>query len=463
LVDFREPLARALLGGIAIKFCRSSGSAPPQWAISFMSGQRPFPQDPSDVAIDRVVLINDFSEVRGGAATLVVLLLQALRKMKIPVTLITGDEGSDLKHLRDGVEVVSLNKQSLLNRPAGKALAEGIYNPSARALLSDWISRNDTANTVYHLHNWSHILSPSIFAALRPVWRRTALHAHDYFLACPNGAFANYQTGLACPLKPMSAACLATNCDRRSYLHKMWRVLRHASRQLLWNSGNRPMDILLIHEDMKEPFLRSGFDSSHLITVRNPSNAFSNDRVAAESNREFVFIGRVVEEKGIDDFLSAVESAAVPARVIGDGNKLSELKHQYPNVIFDGWRSRSEIAQLIQSARMVVVSSRYPEPFGLVIVEALASGLPVIVPRSALLSREVSAKGIGLSYDPHHAGELAEFLKSTSADDALVERMSRQAYALRDVLSLAPEEWSSRILAHYRSLLHPSIPVGDEL
>lgn len=375
--------------------------------------------------------------------------------MKIPVTLVTGDQGQDLKHLGKGVEVVSLNKESLLNRPAGKALTEGIYSPSAKTLLSDWITRNDTANTVYHLHNWSHILSPSIFVALRPVWKRTVLHAHDYFLACPNGAFANYQTGLACPLRPMSVACLATNCDRRSYLHKLWRVGRHGSRLLLWNSDNRPTDIFLIHEDMKEPFVRSGFDSSHLITVRNPSSAFSNDRVAAESNREYVFIGRVVEEKGIDDFLEAAESAGVPARVIGDGSKLSELRQRYPDVIFDGWRSRAEIAQLIQSARIAVVCSRYPEPFGLVIVEALASGLPVIIPRTALLSREVSTKRIGISYDPHHAGELAEFFRSTAADDVLVETMSRQAYALRDDLSLAPDEWSARILAHYRSLLRP--------
>jgi glycosyltransferase involved in cell wall biosynthesis len=417
-----------------------------------MNSQTPPPKILPDPAIDRVVLINDFSEVRGGAAALVVLLLEALRKLKIPITLVTGDQGQDLKH-DDDVEIVSLNEVSLLKRPTGQALANGIYNPSARKMLADWISRNDSANTVYHLHNWSHILSPSIFVALRPVWKRTVVHAHDYFLACPNGAFANYQTGLECPLKPMSVRCLASNCDRRSYLHKLWRIGRQGIRQALWNSDSNPADIFLIHEGMREPFVRSGFDSSRLITVRNPSSAFSDDRVAAETNHEYVFIGRVVEEKGIDDFLEAVESAGVPARVIGDGSKLSELKQKYPHVIFDGWRSRAEIARLIRSARMAVICSRYPEPFGLVIVEALASGLPVILPRTALLSREVSEKGIGISYDPHQPGELAGLFRSTAVDNALIGAMSRHAFDLRDQLSVDPDRWSAQILSHYRSLL----------
>jgi hypothetical protein len=203
--------------------------------------------------IDRVVLINDFSKIRGGAAALVVLLAQKLMDMGVNVTLITGDNGRDLSGMADKVEIVALNETSLLDRPALLAAAKGLYNLSSENTVSDWISRNDTPGTVYHLHNWSHIFSPSIFYSLRAVARRVVMHAHDYFLACPNGAFVNYQTGHECALRPLSLACLSTNCDRRSYSQKLWRSGRHVVRSLRWDFNSHQTDILLIHPGMREP------------------------------------------------------------------------------------------------------------------------------------------------------------------------------------------------------------------
>ena len=53
------------------------------------------------------------------------------------------------------------------------------------------------------------------------------------------------------------------------------------------------------------------------------------------------------------------------------------LARQYPEVAFLGWRSREEMADLVGDARLLAMPSRYPEPFGLVALEAMAAGLPV--------------------------------------------------------------------------------------
>jgi glycosyltransferase involved in cell wall biosynthesis len=401
--------------------------------------------------IDRVVLINDFSQVRGGAAALVVLLAQQLQGQGLTVTLVVGDEGA----LQDsnGIDVVSLCEPPLLDRPARIAATKGLYNPAAANMLSRWISQNDTPRTVYHLHNWSHILSASIFGALAPVSRRTVMHAHDYFLVCPNGAFNNYRAGEVCRLAPMSAACISTNCDKRNFVHKLWRVARQEIRRSLWDFDRHQTDILLIHEGMSEPFLRSGIAGSQLHSVRNPSVPYSNSRVEAEKNSEFLFIGRVDEEKGVRDFLEAAREAGARARIIGDGNERPELVRQFPEAIFDGWQSHTGIAQLIGSARMLVVPSRYPEPFGLVITEALGSGLPVILPNSALLKTEVTRHNIGIACNTRSIKELSTVIQSVMTDNKRVEAMSREAFRLRDELAIDPASWSRDIVSRYETIL----------
>jgi glycosyltransferase involved in cell wall biosynthesis len=406
-----------------------------------------------DNPLDRVVLINDFSKVRGGAAALVVLLAEKLLAKNINVTLITGDDGSALQTLLPGVSVVSLNEPPLLDRPAKVAAIKGWYNSSANQMVANWIAHNDTPRTVYHVHNWTHILSASVFRALHDVRHRTVMHAHDYFLACPNGAFVNYQSGRECQLAPLSVACLATDCDRRSYTQKLWRAGRHAVRRSLWDFRQNQTSVLLIHDGMREPFERAGIASSQLQTVRNPSLPFLTERVRAEENKEYVFIGRVEEEKGVADFLAAARAAGVPARVIGDGSALPALRDAFPHVAFDGWQSREGIAALIGKARMLVVASRYPEPFGLVIVESLASGLPVILPVSALLSQEVTQSGIGMACDTRSVEALSRMISQTRADDADVERMSKMAFSMRDQLSATPDRWSEQLTRQYHELL----------
>jgi len=404
-------------------------------------------------ALDRVVLINDFSKVRGGAAALVVLLAKELLEMKVNVTLVTGDNGQHLTGELNNVEIVSLGEPPLLDRPTKDAVLKGLYNPAAAKMLSDWISRNDTPGTVYHVHNWSHILSASIFRSLGVVSRRTVMHAHDYFLACPNGAYADYRDGKECALTPLSFACLSTNCDRRSYSHKLWRAGRHLIRQSLWDFDKFGTDILIIHENMGERFERAGFARSQLVTVRNPSVPYTDSRIRAEENQEYVFIGRVEEEKGVSDFLAAARRVKAPARIIGDGSKLRELSELFPEATFDGWQSRTCIAELLKSARMLVVPSRYPEPFGLVIAESVASGMPVILPHSALLAAEVADQAVGIPCDTRSIDELARVIDSTRNDDEKIGIMSRRAFDLRTRFSVDPTNWSAQIVSYYNTLL----------
>ena len=87
-----------------------------------------------------------------------------------------------------------------------------------------------------------------------------------------------------------------------------------------------------------------------------------------------MYVGRVAIEKSIEDFLKL----DLPGTkcVVGEGPQLEELRSKYPEVRFAGAKHGQELAQYYASADVFVFPSR-TDTFGLVMLEALASGVPV--------------------------------------------------------------------------------------
>ncbi len=207
-----------------------------------------------------------------------------IRERGIPVTLLTGDAGGNAALEAAGIAVHALGGASLLEASAVASLRLGLYNPSTVGFVGDWIRRHDDPGTVYHLHGWSQILSPSVFRVLEPVKSRLFVSAHDFFLTCPNGAYALFRQGQVCPHVPLGLACLSTNCDRRSYAHKLWRV----ARQVIQNQSLRYADgtprVLAIHEAMRPLLVRGDVPNAAITTLPNPIRPWSAERIPAERN-----------------------------------------------------------------------------------------------------------------------------------------------------------------------------------
>jgi 1,2-diacylglycerol 3-alpha-glucosyltransferase/glucuronosyltransferase len=88
----------------------------------------------------------------------------------------------------------------------------------------------------------------------------------------------------------------------------------------------------------------------------------------------FLTVGRIAVEKNVDAFLALdLPGSKV---VVGDGPQRAELLERYPEVHFPGRKSGAELASLYASADVFVFPSR-TDTFGLVLLEALASGTPV--------------------------------------------------------------------------------------
>jgi len=402
---------------------------------------------------ERIVVINDASTARGGATGLALLSVRLLRARGLDVTFVCGDAGEHGDLAASGAEVVALGQGRLLARGRLGAARDGLWNRAALRLLSGWIAARDTPGTVYHLHGWAQILSPSVFAALAPVARRTVVHAHDFFLACPNGVYMDFQRMAPCRRVPLSPDCLATHCDKRSRPQKGWRVLRHAGLRRAFSRGDWAA-VAMIHPDMAGPLVRGGVPAARLVTLRNPAEAAGPERVQAERNARAVFVGRLSEEKGPADLARATAALGIPVTFVGEGPLEAELQRLNPAAEFAGWQDRAGIARQLARARLLAMPSRLPEPFGLAAAEAARAGVPVVLPDIALMAREIVGAGIGLSYDPDEPDGLEQALaRLRDAPEREIQGMSRRAHDNAAKLALTPEGWADGLVALYGAAL----------
>lgn len=102
------------------------------------------------------------------------------------------------------------------------------------------------------------------------------------------------------------------------------------------------------------------------------------------SRRRVVFAGRLVHTKGIDILIRAAAEVNGEFVICGDGRREEKLRSLArrlgvdSRVRFRGWTNADELAEEFANASVVVVPSLWPEPFGIVGIEALAAGRPAI-------------------------------------------------------------------------------------
>lgn len=402
---------------------------------------------------NRVVVINDFSTSNGGASAVAIENALSMAEKGLSVVFISADGLVNDSLQAKGVECVVLKGEALNPNNPIKGLFVGLHNKRANHFIEHWVDQYDHDQTIYHVHCWSKIFSPSIYLALKKVSSRLVIHAHDYFPVCPNGSFVHYNTNTDCTLTPGSIKCLASACDQRSYTHKIWRFARGAMRNAWINFSETKAKIILLHETMASYFLRGDFSRANLQVIPNPIKPYSQVRIAAELNDTFVFIGRVVPEKGADTFLKAAKQAGVKAKIIGDGEALEALKQAHPEAEFVGWQDHAGIANHIKQARAAILPSKMRETFGLVSVEALASGIPVVVSSMSPLADDIVNQGFGLSADAEDVNQLVNAIGKLANDDQLVENMSREGVLNWTSLALAPSDWGDQLLTLYHDMV----------
>ena len=183
-------------------------------------------------------------------------------------------------------------------------------------------------------------------------------------------------------------------------------------------------------------------------------------RFAAPGERLVLLVGRLVYEKGFQLALDAMPQVIrrcgrTRFLVAGSGTHEDELKRQARRLglmkhgTFMGWIGDDVLHSLYRIADLCVVPSIY-EPFGLVALEAMASGCPCIVADTGGLREVVPNADVGLRFRSRNPRALATMMSRVLDDDAL--RDSLVAEASRHVLTFDWNDVARRTAQVYAEL-----------
>jgi len=343
----------------------------------------------------KIVIVNDFGQPNGGAAHVALTSARELAARGHAVTYFcaVGPRPDTLAEL--GVRVVCLDQPELLDDPRRlQAARRGIWNRAALGALRREVAAEPEPPLV-HIHGWVKALSPSIFAGLRGV--PTVVTLHDYFAACPNGGFYDYQRESECSLRALSLRCITTHCDKRSYTQKLWRVGRHLTqlRRAAFPAGvGHFIAISRTSLQRLQPYLPSAATLHH---VANPIDVERGEPADPGAGAHAVCVGRIEPEKGPHLLAQAVRSLDLKARFVGAGSLAAEVA-ALPQCEVTGWVAPAQARAEIRGARVLVLPSVCPEPFGLVVREAAALGVAAIVPEDSAAAEFVQPDRNGLTF-----------------------------------------------------------------
>lgn len=149
------------------------------------------------------------------------------------------------------------------------------------------------------------------------------------------------------------------------------------------------------------------------------------------ASKLMVFVGRLAPEKDIGSLRSALEEMPdARLAIVGDGPARRDLEEEFAGTptVFTGMLQGRDLTAAYASADVFVFPST-TETLGMAMIEALASGLPVVAASSGATTEVVSHEESGLLYEAGSGSELVEATRAILSDAELRERLSKGARA----------------------------------
>lgn len=278
-----------------------------------------------------------------------------------------------LPFLRSSDEIPSMSKPAKALLPISP-----IWAPKAQHDLDRLLTEHRP--DVLHLHNPYPLLSPWVVRTAHKRGVPVVQTVHNYRQVCSSGLY--FRDGVICQDcrgRTLGVPAIVHRCYRNSRAQSALMATTLAVHRPTWKSVDRYIALTTAVAD----HLRDYGIPDERIVVK--PNAVPDPGTPAPSGNGFLFMGRLSPEKGIDLLLAAWRRHPVgalgPLRIAGDGElrPLAEAAAaERPDVLYLGQLDRSGVRAALADSSVVLATSTWHDVLPTVIIEALASGRPVL-------------------------------------------------------------------------------------
>jgi glycogen synthase len=354
--------------------------------------------------------------IEGGLARHVRKLAECLAELGVDVHVLTrGGEESPPEHVAGGVAIDRV-REPTRPRDLGEFVA--------------WVERMN-----------SDMLAAGVELGDRHEF--DIVHGHDWLVAAACDHLARRFSS------PLVTTIHATEHGRhqgwvdehpQSYIHGVERWITNRSDRVIacsYYMREQIADIFGVEED-RVTVIPNGIDPDELQPHDGPELARLRSEFAAPHERLVLLVGRLVYEKGFQIALEAMPALIerVPRTrfiVAGSGTHEEQLRAQAEDLglgaqgTFLGWIGDDVLHSLYRIADVCVVPSIY-EPFGLVALEAMASGCPCIVADTGGLREVVPHDHVGLRFRARDPDDLIDVTSRVLSQPELGRRLVAEAH-----------------------------------
>ncbi len=310
----------------------------------------------------RILMAHNFYQQPGGEDAIFNDEVDLLRTFGHPVETYTehNQQVNEIGLFQTGI-------RTLWSAPARKALRERI-----RTFRPD----------IVHFHNTFQLISPAAYAVCQSAGVPVVQTLHNYRLLCPAATF--FRAGGVCEA-----------CTNRLF---PWPAVRYRCYRSSWSASGVTAAMLSFHRLLKtwekqvdrflcltpfaaQKFGEGGLPAAKLTVV--PNFIMNDPGVGSRRSPYVLFVGRLTQEKGVETLLNALDAfpAGCTLKIVGDGplsELVSDAVENHGNVQWLGRRSPQMVLDLMRQAACLVFPSIWYEGMPRTLIEAFATGTPVI-------------------------------------------------------------------------------------
>ena len=265
----------------------------------------------------------------------------------------------------------------------------------------------------------------------------TVRMVHDHDLCCPrhhkyfalSGRICHHRAGWRCY---GDLAFIERN--RQSRIPVAYSSIR---KKLAEMKRNSVLDTLLVGSRyMRDELVMNGFPEERVHILPPVVRQMETKPLPMQRQSRVLYVGQLIRGKGVDLLLQALAQVRqdYQATIVGAGNAENKLKTLCAElgldkkVRFAGWVDHEELKQHYHQATVLAVPSRWPEPFGMIGLEAMHHSRPVVGFDVGGIPDWLEHDKTGLLVPEQDTAQLAAALETLLANPELAEKLGRGGF-----------------------------------